>query len=313
MKTIIIGGILILATVLFFNNKLVAQDVTDTTIVQISNTFLIETYNGGQFVGEIIKQDEKEVIINTKDRGQIAIPKYEVKIIRQLKAGELNVKGDYLPEEVFSTRYFITTNGLPIKKGENYVLWNIYGPEMQFGVGKNIGVGIMTSWIGMPVIGSAKFSINVSEKLNLGLGTLLGTGSWAAPDFVLALPYGVLTYGDRRNNINFSGGYGYVAYDTEGGGKALISIAGMKKVGKKVSLVFDSFIVPEVRFTNSTYNPNTDIETTTSKYSVLAIIIPGIRIQDAPDKAFQFGFAGVYGNGEMVPVPIPFLQWYRKF
>ena len=129
----------------------------------------------------------------------------------------------------------------------------------------------------------------------------------------MALPYGVLTYGDRRNNINFSGGYGIVAYDGIAEGKALMSVAAMKKVGKKVSIVFDSFIVPQVRFTNSTYDPNTDIELTTNKYSVLAILIPGIRIQEEPNKAFQFGFAGIYGNGEFVPIPIPFLQWYRKF
>ena len=309
MKTKIICCISIFVSLLFFNIKLVAQDVVDTTVTQ----YIIETYSGGQFVGVLLKEDDKEVLIETKDRGKVTIPKFEVKVIRVLKPGELNVKGDYLPEEVFSTRYFITTNGLPIKKGENYVLWNLYGPEIHFGVGKNIGLGLMTSWIGMPVIGSAKYSIKVSEKFNLGLGTLLGTGSWAAPDFLLALPYGVLTYGDRRNNINFSGGYGVVSYGGVPEGKALISIAGMKKVGKKVSLVFDSFIVPEVRFTDSTYDPNTGIETITNKYNVLAILIPGIRIQDAADKAFQFGFAGIYANGKMVPVPIPFLQWYRKF
>ncbi|MBI2281448.1 MAG: hypothetical protein HYU68_12290 [Bacteroidetes bacterium] len=98
-----------------------------------------------------------------------------------------------------------------------------------------------------------------------------------------------------------------------GEGNALLSVAAMKKVGKKISLVFDSFIVPHVRFTNTNYEPLTDIETTTTKYSVVAILIPGIRIQGEPDRAFQFGFAGFYGNGEIAPFPIPFLQWFRKF
>lgn len=311
MKTKTSCCILFLSIVLFFNSNLFAQEKVDTTIISL--TYIIETYNGGQFIGEILRQNEKEVLINTKDRGQISIPKYEVKVLRVLKSGELNAKGIYMPEEVFSTRYFITTNGLPIKKGENYVLWNLYGPEIHFGVGKNIGVGLMTSWFGMPIIGSAKYSININEKINIGVGSLFGTGSWAAPDFALGLPYGVFTYGDRRNNINFSGGYGIVAYEGIAEGKALMSIAAMKKVGKKVSIVFDSFIVPEVRFTNSTYDPNTNIETTTNKYSVFAILIPGIRIQEDPNKAFQFGFAGIYANGEFVPLPIPFLQWYRKF
>lgn len=312
MKTKILGCILLLLALFNFCSRSYAQDNNDTT-VYYHIIYIVETYNGGQFIGEIIKKDEKEVLIDTKDRGKVSIPKYEVKAIRELKDGEINAKGEYIPEEIFSTRYFITTNGLPIKKGENYVLWNLYGPEIHFGVGKNIGVGLMTTWFGVPIIGSAKYSIQLNEKTNIGLGTLLGTGSWAASDFYLALPYGVLTYGDRRKNISFSGGYGVIAYGGISDGNALLSVAGMIKIGSKVSFVFDSFIVPQVRFVNTTYSPNTNIYTTTTSYSPVALIIPGLRIQGDKNKAFQFGFAGIYGNNEFTPIPIPFIQWFRKF
>jgi hypothetical protein len=75
----------------------------------------------------------------------------------------------------------------------------------------------------------------------------------------------------------------------------LLSAAGMTKVGKKVSLVFDSFIVPPKNFSGTT-----------------ALLIPGLRIQTASDRAFQFGFAGIYTDSEFVPLPIPFVQWYKK-
>ncbi len=309
MKTISKLIFLTLLVVSFSINKVVAQADRDSS----TTFFYIITNSGGEFIGTIISQNAKEVLINTRDRGQVSIPKYEIKEMKEVNPNEMTIKGNYIPEEVFSTRYFITTNALPIKKGENYVLWSLYGPEVQFGVGENLGLGIMTSWVGMPVIGTAKYSIKLTETTSVGVGTLLGTGSWAAPDVAIALPFGALTIGNRRANINFSGGYGVVAYDNKSEGKALFSVAGMAKIGKKVSIVFDSFIVPNIFYSTYIYDNITNTSTVVTKRSPLIVFLPGIRVQGNNNSAFQFGFAGAYGNGEMVPIPIPMLQWFRKF
>jgi len=305
--------ILLLSCFLFINKSIVAQTNTEETDVYYKKIYVVQTFAGREYVGELIKQDEREVILETKEVGRIAIPKLEIKTMKPVEEGQLGRSGEYMPDEVFSTRYFLTTNGLPLKKGENYVLWNLYGPEIHFGLSDNLGVGLMTTWIGMPIIGSVKYSFKLNEKMSCGLGTLVGTGSWASPDFALGLPYAALTYGDRRTNISFSGGYGVIAYGGNADGNALLSVAGMAKISSKFSFVFDSFIVPDVRFTNSNYNTVTGVSTTTTTYSPVALIIPGFRIQSAANKAFQFGFAGIYGNNEITPIPIPFVQWFRKF
>lgn len=270
----------------------------DTTKAQAQKIFLVTTNDGGQFVGAIISQDTREVLIDTKDRGQISIPKYQIKEIREISKTELSAQGEYRPSEVFSTRYFITTNGLPIEKRESYILWNLWGPDFEFGVGKNLGVGLMTSWVGVPIIGTIKYSINLAPKVSMALGGLIGTGSWVQPNFGLALPYVALTFGDRKSNISFSGGYGAVFYQGDNNGRGLLSIAGMTKVSKKISLVFDSFIAPK----NGNLNG-------------LSILIPGIRLQTDKNKTFQFGFAGFYTNsqdsGSQV-TPIPFIQFFTK-
>jgi len=270
----------------------------DTTKTQSQKIFLVTTNDGGQFVGTIISQDAKEVLIETKDRGQISIPKYQVSEIREISKTELTTNGDYIPAEVFSTRYFITTNGLPIEKRESYILWSLWGPDFEFGVGKNLGVGVMTSWLGVPIIGSVKYSINLAPKVNMALGGLIGTGSWVEPSFGLALPYVALTFGDRKSNISFAGGYGAVFFEGDNNGRGLLSVAGMTKVSKKVSLVFDSFIAPRSNNLNG-----------------LSIIIPGIRLQTDRNKTFQFGFAGLYSNTEdsgSQVIPIPFVQFFTK-
>ena len=290
LQTTIKTCLIVLAFVL--NQEVQAQ----TDSIASKKIYVITTNDGGEFVGEIISEDTKEVLIKTKDKGEISIPKYQIKSRKELESGDLNMNGEYIPAEVFSTRYFITTNGLPIEKGESYVQWNLWGPDFEFGVAKNFSVGLMTTWLANPMVATAKYSIPLNKKTSLGLGTLLGTTTWIAPGgYGLALPFASLTNGDRKRNISVTAGYGAVLYERESAGKMLLSGAGMTKIGKKVSLVFDSFIVPG----------GTGSET-------FALLIPGLRIQTASDKAFQFGFAGIYSGGDVVPLPIPFVQWYKK-
>ena len=272
-----------------------AHAQTDTSKVK---TYVVITNDGGEFIGEIISQDAKEVLIQTKDKGQVSIPKYQVKEIREIKDGDINTGGVYIPDEVFSTRYFLTTNGLPIKKGESYILWNLCGPDFQFGVADNLSVGVMTSWLAYPIVGTVKYSIPLSEKVNLGVGLLAGTSTWGSGSFYLgfALPFGSFTLGDRKSNLTFSGGYGAVAFDGETSGRPLVSVSGMTKVGKKVSLVFDSFILPSTS-ENSTGG---------------GLLIPGIRLQTAEVKAFQFGFSCIIADGEAFAIALPFVQWFKK-
>lgn len=305
--------LVIILLITFTNVK--AQDYVDTTKTQ--KMFKVEKNDGTIYIGVILKQDAREILLKTEKIGELYIPKHEIKSMTEIKQGDLGKDGEYIPEEVFATRYFITTNGLPIEKGDSYILWNLYGPDFQFGVGKNLGVGVLTSWIGMPLIGSIKYSFNISEKFNLGIGSLLGTGSWIRPDFFIGLPYATATLGDKRNNINFSAGYGFVTYngtesyiDTSGvyhsrnvrrsEGRLLLSIAGMVKMGKKASFVFDSFIAPALG---------------TNQYG-LVILIPGIRFTTEKNNAFQFGFGGVGiddGSGmEFAPFPIPMVSWFKK-
>ena len=134
----------------------------------------------------------------------------------------------------------------------------------------------------------------LNETVNLGLGALLGTGSWAAPDFLMGLPFASLTFGDRRSNLNFSAGYGFVAFDGESEGRALLSVGALTKVTKKVSFVFDSFIVPSTTMSEG-----------------FAAFVPGFRWQSASDRAFQFGFGAAAVEGELIPMPIPMVQWFR--
>lgn len=70
--------------------------------------YLIEKNDGARYSGHIISSDAREVLIRTFDLGDIFIPKHEIKSITEFTAGDDKFR------EVFATRYFLTTNGLPV-------------------------------------------------------------------------------------------------------------------------------------------------------------------------------------------------------
>lgn len=263
-----------------------AQTGSDTT-----KTYLVIKNDGSRYVGKILSQDSREVVLSTKDLGEIVIPKHEIKEIRELSEAEITDDGRLRRDNTFATRYYISTNANPISKGENYIIWNLYGPDVQFGISDDFGVGLMTTWFGSPIVGSAKYSLYKKNNVGIAIGTLLGTGSWAEPQYGIAVPFGSVTFGQIDKNISFSLGQGLAFGPGVSESTTLLSIAGMNRVSDRVSLVIDSFIF-------------------TGEYPA-ALIIPAIRLHSGPNKAFQLGFAGVAADGELLPVPLPFLQWYR--
>ena len=274
-----------------------SQENLATFVPKIGEKYTIEKNDGTFFTGEIISFDAREVLIETKDLGQIIIPKHEVKSIRKVEAANFDAKGNFIHEERFATRYFLTTNGLPIKKGEHYANMNWWGPDFEFAVSDNFGLGVMTSWVGIPVIGTAKYTIKLADNFSMAIGGLAGSFTWASIRSGFVLPYISLTGGNRRTNITLTGGYGLVFIaDESSDGRMLISLAGMHKVSPKFSLVFDSFIAPA--FDNDSFG--------------FSILMPGVRYQSNPRNAFQFGFGGVMADGDVLPVPIPMLQWFFK-
>jgi hypothetical protein len=281
------GAFLSLILLAGLTHQIQAQTETETT-----KTYLIIKNDGSRYIGQIISQDSREVILLTKELGEIAIPKHEIKEMRELTNEEITDDGRLRSSNTFATRYYISTNANPISKGENYIIWNLYGPDIQFGISDDFGIGLMTTWFGSPIVGSAKYSFYRKNGVGIAVGTLLGTGSWAEPQYGLAVPFGSITFGQIDKNISLSLGQGLVFGPDVSESTTLISFAGMNRVSDRVSLVIDSFIF-------------------TGEYPA-ALIIPAIRLHSGRDKAFQIGFAGVATEGELLPVPLPFLQWYRS-
>jgi hypothetical protein len=280
---------------------------SDTTTYRIIKT------DGGELVGQILRQDENNLLLLAEDGRKVLIPQHLIARLVKLETTNSGENDNY-GDDKFATRYFLTTNGLPLKKGEHYVQWNLYGPDVQFSVGENFGIGFMTTWIGMPMAVNFKKSFTLGEKAQLAVGSIFLTGSWLSSDLGAALPFSTLSFGDRSKNMAVSAGYGVIWINGQPFGRALTGAAGMIKIAKNVSLLFDSFIMlPGKSKTITTESSTGEVTTELQKNPFFGLFLPGVRWHQEENKAVQFGFVLVQTGGKLVQAPIPMIQWYRAF
>ncbi len=272
----------IIFTTLIFSSIAVFSQNSASDTVKNFELHVITKLDGNEYIGVIISDDGREVLIETSNLGKIYIPKSEIRSIVKAKGDKDIVNGEYRSSGPFTTRYAFTTNAHPIKKGENYAMLNIYGPEIHFAVMDNLSIGVMSTWIASPMVLALKYTIKTpNPKINLALGTLLATSGYLY-NFrgYGGLHWGTITFGDRMNNISLSGGYAYLqsgdekTYNIDGVYNNILpatefrkqptfpavmfSLAGIFKVGAKASFVFDSmgFIVTE-QLTDTEYVEHT--------------------------------------------------------
>lgn len=264
--------------VLFFGGIASAQNNPVDT-----NTYVILKNDGNEYIGKILSDDGREVLINTDKLGKIFIPKSDIKSILLIDRQKDLINDEYRERGVFTTRYQFSTNSFPIEKGENYAMVNFYGPEVHFAVTNRFSIGVMASWIASPLVLAMKYTIPTqNEKLNFGFGTLMGTSGYLNQGKSFGgLHWAMMSYGDRKNNITLSLGYSYLKmgnnnnqvfeqpgiYDAviDGSGypsfnynipvysisnlksdfttAPILGLAGITSVGKKASFVCDAMLL----------------------------------------------------------------------
>lgn len=339
---------------IFCSSYSFSQVESDTTKTEASSPlYLIVKNDGTEYTGKILKDDGREVLIETKELGKLYIQKSSIKSITLIQKPEIIKTGDVRGDGPFSTRYYFTTNALPIKKGEDYAMIHLYGPEIHFALSNRFSLGVMTSWIASPFALAAKYSFTTkNENVNFALGTILATSGYINQARGYGgLHWGTATLGDRKTNISLSLGYGYLQAgfrqnnvlldnnntifykDRKTKNGTILSIAGIAAVGKRASFIFDCMIafsqhdrtIKEYQHVPYTgpggYTEYAEVEVTIHETGpkVSSFFMPGMRFQKSENKAFQFALAGVIewrninGVKETISFPVPMVSWFFKF
>lgn len=259
---------------LFFYSRAISQETTKSdSLVQITMK------TGDQFIGKILSDDGREVLLLTADIGKIFLLKEKMESIKPYIPDINNLKeGGFQSSGPFTTRYYFTTNALPIKKSENYAMINLFGPEAHFAITDKFSAGIMTTWIASPMVLALKYTLPTKNpKVNFGLGTLMGSSGYLLQGRGYGgLHWGMVTFGSRLTNITLSGGIayadfgfnrlvttpgiypaitnpvGYTYFPNTGylptqkkplETAAIFGLGAITKIGKKASFIFDSMIL----------------------------------------------------------------------
>lgn len=304
MKILALVGLLFLFGAISQSNAFGQITPEDSTTVSWDWYHVIK-HNGIEYVAQIISDDGREVLIYTKELGKIYIPKSEIKSMKKIDNPKDVVYGEFRDAGPFTTRYYFTTNALPIKKGENYALLNLYGPEVHFAVTNSTSVGVMATWIGSPIALAAKQTFKTKDpKWNLSIGTITGTSGYINSFRGFGgLHFGNVTYGNRNSNISLAAGFGhfksgnniyyydetYVEYDAtmpypqlSSSFKkaptrmaAMFAVSGITKVGAKASFICDIILAvsnPEInlyesgKLSDDYFDPNTGTWTYGKQY-----------------------------------------------
>ncbi len=310
----------------------VAQDTSSNDTVK---KFLIILNDGTQKSGKIISDDGRELLLDSDKIGRIYIAKSSIREIKEFKQEEIVVMdGEIILESPFTTRYAFTSNAFPLKKNVNYAMISLYGPEVHFAVSNKLSLGIMSTWIGSPLALNAKYSLPSNRKnINYSLGIIAGTSGYIFKGQGYgSLGWGTLTIGNRMQNFSLSAGYGSVGNFSDAAkfrGGALFSIAGITKIGKKASLIFDSMLSftqknEDVVVNHKTiytsdpwggsYSQQVDILENKKVNNIAFFLMPGFRFQSTENKAFQVSLAGVINihNSDITSFPIPMCSWFYK-
>ena len=324
--------------------------VAQTLAAQEQSRVAVTLSNGKEYIGTVIKDDGREVYLMTESIGGVYLLKTDIKSMKPVESDKQIVQGEFRDSGPFTTRYAFTTNALSINKGENYAMLNLYGPEIHMAVTNRLSIGVMSSWIGSPLILAAKFTIPTKNpNLNFSIGNLAATSGYIQSFRGYGdLAFANVTLGNRMNNITLAGGY----FMYRGGGldnftQAMIitspdpypfdrdleqgqpkpvhgpmfSIGGIARIGAKASFVFDSMLgffeheVGEVQSTELvTGGYQHEVVMKTNNSSAL-FVMPGVRFQRDERKAFQFSLAGVVINDGDGPVsaPFPMCSWFSRF
>jgi hypothetical protein len=228
-------NIIILIILLFLAFQVSAQTF-DETEEKKENLVLVIKNSGGEYIGEIVSDDGREILLITKTIGKIFINKSEISSISKVDEKVKNNKnGEFRASGPFTTRYYFTNNALPIKKNENYALVHVYGPEVHLSVGNKTSFGVMASWIASPIGLVLKQQIYSKNKFHVSIGSILGSSGYINQGQTYGgLHWGTITIGDRTSNISFSAGMAHINWPANN----TDFMSSVREVGDKYSYSF---------------------------------------------------------------------------
>lgn len=206
---------------------------------------------GLTYVGTIIERTEKEIVILTEGKTKIHIQLENILDIRVIPSSHFH-DGEYWFPNPNETRYLYAPSAFNLKKGEGYYQNTyLFINSFNYGITDNFSFGMgfeFLSTFGSLGSGSfnpiyfltPKYSMEVSENLRVGIGVLYGSILDEMGGF--GVGYGLATYGNPEHNATLGLGFGF--FDGDFSTDPVITISGMTRISRRMSLVTENWFFP---------------------------------------------------------------------
>jgi len=205
---------------------------------------------GLTYVGTIIERNDKEIILLTEGKTKFHIPIETIQDIRSIPSSHFH-DGEYWFPNPNETRYLFAPSAFNLKKGEGYYQNTyLFINSFNYGFTDNFSFGVGFEFLSTfgslggdfnPIFFlTPKYSMQVSENLRVGIGVLYGNVSDLVGGF--GVGYGLATYGNQEHNATLGLGFGF--FDGDFSTDPVITISGMTRISRRISLVTENWFFP---------------------------------------------------------------------
>ena len=249
MKKLIIQ-ILFIIPVLVFAKGNTDQIEPDSTRQQVE----IITRDGNEYIGEIVSENEQEIVLKTPSDITLTIPKN--KILKRNEFSGKVVEGKLFRPDPNKSMYMFAPSAFPIGDQKSYCRdFCLFFPSYNSGFGDNISVQLGAFWFpgmmieDMPLVGSVKISLPSFAKVQFAGGIMYirfpgfddGTSMGMGFTFVTG------TIGDNFTHASASLGWGYTRFegDWEFMDDPILVLAGNYRMSDNFALVYEGWFLPD--------------------------------------------------------------------
>lgn len=239
--------------------------------------------DGTEYVGEIVGDNDREILLQTKTMGKLYLPKFQIKSINLVDSQNFS-NGEFLNENEHKAYYMAATNALPFKKGEFRLNTGYFlGYSGYFSINENVAIGLQTSLIGTPMGVGLKTSFSLGGEDYVGTEMNIASMTYTGSSNVIGNIAAKYSRGNSRTNFTVMGGIGFssfmayqYAYQTnqntnvrKNDNTYYFNASIFHRVSKNAGFVGEAWVVPKNEF---------------------GLIGIGVRTLKRPDKSWAFGF-----------------------
>lgn len=299
--------------------KILKKNIESLEKEKIESAVIIETENNFSYFGFIVGVSSKSLVMKTKLLDTINIQSNTISKIT-LSDEFVNKNGKNWFSNPNDTRYFFAPSAIPLKKKEGYYQ-NAYllANSVSFGLTDKITIG---GGVVIPLLFyiTPKISYQVNKKLYVGAGILFTQSFISTFNLSAGIGYGLITAGNREHNLTLGLGYGYAKFDTtyRATPMPIITINGMTRIRKRLSLVTENWLIPRANYNieHTAYEPNgmpyTESISVKKDFYTLATSL-GLRVMPNIKTSIDFSVVGIRANPNSNYIFIPYLDFVYKF